>query len=192
MTHELMKLPFEMDALEPHMSKETLSFHYGKHHQTYVNKLNELIVGTEYENMSLENIIKTAQGPLFNNAAQIFNHDFFWKSLNPNVTKPSPELENKIIQDFGSLDTFIESFTNKAVTLFGAGWVWLVVKEGKLEIVTTSNAGTPLTEGLTPLLTCDVWEHAYYIDYRNVRPEYLKGWWALLNWDFVSNNLKNI
>lgn len=192
MTHELMKLPFEMDALEPHISKETLSFHYGKHHQTYVNKLNELIVGTEYENMSLENIVKTAQGPLFNNAAQVFNHDFFWKSLSPNITKPSPELENKMIQDFGSVNAFIEAFTNKAITLFGAGWVWLVVKEGKLEIMTTSNAGTPLTDGLTPLLTCDVWEHAYYIDYRNVRPEYLKGWWALLNWDFVSNNLKDI
>ena len=134
MKHELMKLPFEDDDLEPHMSKETLSFHYGKHHQTYVNKLNDAIVGTKYEDMSLIDIVKSSEGAIFNNAAQIFNHDFFWKSLNPNMTKPSVELENLIIRDFGSMNSFVEAFTNKAITLFGSGWVWLVFKDGKLDI----------------------------------------------------------
>jgi len=190
MKHELMKLPFEMDDLEPHMSKETLSFHYGKHHQTYVNKLNDMIVGTKYEDMSLVDIIKSSEGAIFNNSAQIFNHDFFWKSLSGNMTKPSAELENMIVRDFGSMNSFVETFATKAVTLFGSGWVWLVYKDGKLDILTTTNAGTPLTQDIVPLMTCDVWEHAYYIDYRNVRPDYLKGWWSLLNWSFVSNNLR--
>ena len=189
MKHVLMDLPYEMDALEPHMSKETLSFHYGKHHQTYVNKLNDAIVGTEFEDKDLTTIIQTSSAGVFNNAAQIFNHDFFWKSLNPNMTAPSGELKTLLERDFGSVEKFVEDFTAAAVGLFGSGWVWLVFDGNGLKIVTTSNAGTPITEGLTPLLTCDVWEHAYYIDYRNVRPDYLKGWWALVNWDFAASNL---
>ena len=192
MKHELMTLPYEMDALEPHMSKETLSFHYGKHHQTYVNKLNDMVVGTQYENMDLLGVIKSASGPVFNNAAQIFNHDFFWKSLSPTMTKASSSLEELIVRDFGSMQSFVETFTNTAIGLFGSGWVWLVYNGTKLEIVTTSNAATPVTDGLTPLLTLDVWEHAYYIDYRNVRPDYIKGWWALVNWDFASSNLNEV
>lgn len=189
MKHVLMDLPYEMDALEPHMSKETLSFHYGKHHQTYVNKLNDAIVGTEFEDKDLTTIVQTSTGGVFNNAAQIYNHDFFWKSLNPNMTTPTGELKTLIERDFGSVEKFVEEFTATAIGLFGSGWVWLVFDGNGLKIVTTSNAGTPITDGLTPLLTCDVWEHAYYIDYRNVRPDYLKGWWALVNWDFAAANL---
>jgi Fe-Mn family superoxide dismutase len=192
MKHELMKLPFGMDELEPHMSKETLEYHYGKHHQTYVNKLNDMIAQTEYENMSLEAIIEKAEGPIFNNAAQVFNHDFFWHSLNPTTTTPSSELFEQIQKDFGSMERFKEAFLDKAVGLFGSGWVWLTLQDGKLQIVTTSNAQTPLTEGIYPLLTCDVWEHAYYIDYRNARPLYLDSYWKLVNWDFVSKNFSQV
>ncbi len=190
MKHELMKLPYELDALEPLMSKETLEFHYGKHHQTYVNNLNNLIDGTEFANKSLEDIIKTSEGGIFNNAAQVFNHDFFWNSLTPKSSKISLELQTALIEAFGSVEEFQTQFTNKAVTHFGSGWAWLVKdKNNKLFIISTSNASTPITEGLTPLLTCDVWEHAYYIDTRNARPKYLENFWKLVNWDFVSKNL---
>ncbi|RXJ70039.1 superoxide dismutase [Fe] [Halarcobacter ebronensis] len=191
MTHELMKLPYSLDALEPLMSKETLEYHYGKHHQTYVTKLNGLIEGTKYENLSLEDIIKSSEGGIFNNAAQVFNHDFFWKGLTPNGSKIPSSVEAALSEAFGSVDKFKEDFTNAAVNHFGSGWVWLVKNSsGKLEIVATANAKTPITDGLTPLLTCDVWEHAYYIDTRNARPKYLENFWNLVNWDFVAENLK--
>lgn len=191
MTHELMKLPYELDALEPQMSKETLEFHYGKHHQTYVTKLNGLIPGTKYEDMSLEEIIKDSEGGVFNNAAQVFNHDFFWNGLTPGGSEISDEVSAALTEAFGSVDKFKEDFTNAAVNNFGSGWTWLVKDaSGALKIVSTSNAGTPITEGLTPVLTVDVWEHAYYIDTRNARPVYLENFWALVNWSFVAENLK--
>ena len=190
MHHQLMPLPFEATALEPHISAETLSYHHGKHHAGYVNKLNALIPGTPYEHMSLEQIIKHADGAIFNNAAQIFNHDFYWKGLSGSATSPSAELASLIERDFGSMEAFREEFLNAAAGLFGSGWSWLVMnKEGKLAIRTTSNAATPLRTDETPLLTCDVWEHAYYIDYRNARPDYLLKWWEKINWRFVSDNL---
>ncbi|XPV70259.1 MAG: superoxide dismutase [Halarcobacter sp.] len=191
MAHELMKLPYELDALEPYMSKETLEFHYGKHHQTYVTKLNGLIEGTKYEALPLEDIIKDSDGGVFNNSAQVFNHDFFWKGLTPNGSEMPSEVESLLNEAFGSVDKFKEIFTNTAVNHFGSGWAWLVKdKNGKLEVVATPNAETPITEGLTPILTCDVWEHAYYIDTRNARPKYLENFWKLVNWDFVAQNLK--
>lgn len=190
MKHVLMTLPYELDALAPLMSKETLEFHYGKHHQTYVNKLNELIAGTKFENLSLVEIIKESEGGVFNNAAQVFNHDFFWNSLSPKQTEISSEVEAALVENFGSVENFKTEFTNKAIGHFGSGWAWLVKDNaGKLSIVSTSNAATPITEGLTPLLTCDVWEHAYYIDCRNARPAYLENFWKLVNWDFVAENL---
>ncbi len=191
MKHELMKLPYEMDALAPLMSKETLEFHYGKHHQTYVNNLNNLIAGTKFEDLSLVEIVKEAEGGLFNNAAQVFNHDFFWNGLTPGGSTISGDVEAALVEAFGSVEEFKTQFTNKAVTHFGSGWAWLVKDaSGKLSIVSTANAGTPLTDGLTPILTCDVWEHAYYIDTRNARPAYLENFWKLVNWDFVAKNLK--
>lgn len=190
MQHELMKLPYELNALEPQMSQETLEFHYGKHHQTYVTKLNGLIEGTEYENKTLVEIVKSSQGGVFNNAAQVYNHDFFWNCLTPGGSNVPVSVESALTEAFGSVDKFKEDFTNAAVNNFGSGWTWLVKDaSGKLSIVSTSNAGTPITDGLTPLLTCDVWEHAYYIDTRNARPTYLQNFWALVNWDFVANNL---
>lgn len=190
MTILLPALPYEMDALEPHISKETMEYHYGKHHQTYVTKLNGLIPGTEFEWKDLETIIKTSNWGIFNNAAQVWNHTFYWNGFTSTSTgKPTGELLTKIVEDFGSFEKFIEDFTNSCVNNFGSGWTWLVkTPEGNLEIVNTSNANTPLTTENTPLLTCDVWEHAYYIDYRNVRPNYLKAYWELINWDFVSEN----
>ncbi len=190
MKHVLMTLPYELDALAPLMSKETLEFHYGKHHQTYVNKLNELIAGTKFENLSLVEIIKESEGGVFNNAAQVFNHDFFWNSLSAKQTEISSELEAVLVENFGSVENFKTEFTNKAIGHFGSGWAWLVKdKAGKLSIISTSNAATPITEELTPLLTCDVWEHAYYIDCRNARPAYLENFWKLVNWNFVAENL---
>ncbi|WP_044418472.1 superoxide dismutase [Halarcobacter anaerophilus] len=190
MTHELMKLPYELDALEPQMSKETLEYHYGKHHQTYVTKLNGLIKGTKYEDLPLEEIIKSSEGGVFNNSAQVFNHDFFWKGLTPGGSEIPEAVENKLNEAFGSVDKFKEEFTNAAVNQFGSGWAWLVKDgTGKLDIISTSNANTPITQGLTPVLTCDVWEHAYYIDTRNARPAYLENFWKLVNWDFVAQNL---
>ncbi|GAB4349806.1 MAG: superoxide dismutase [Fe] [Immundisolibacter sp.] len=190
MTHELPPLPYAMDALAPHISKETLEYHYGKHHKTYVDNLNKLIPGTEFENLSLEDIVRKSSGGIFNNAAQIWNHTFYWNCLAPNAGgKPTGALANAIDQAFGSFDTFKEKFSQTAITTFGSGWGWLVKNaSGGLEVVSTSNAGCPLTGGQTPLLTCDVWEHAYYIDYRNARPKYVESFWNLVNWDFVAAN----
>lgn len=191
MEHKLPALPYSMDALEPTVSKETLEYHYNKHHQAYVTNLNKLIVGTEFENMSLEDIILKSSGGIFNNAAQVFNHTFYWNCLSPNGgQEPQGKLAEIINQNFGSFADFKENFTQTAVGTFGSGWAWLVKDQnGKLEIVSTSNAGNPMTEGKKPLLTCDVWEHAYYIDYRNARPSYVEKFWNLVNWDFVANNL---
>ena len=191
MTHKLPELPFAMDALQPHISKETLEYHYGKHHNAYVTNINNLIPGTEYEDMQLEDIIKKAPaGGIFNNAAQVWNHSFYWNCLSPNGGgEPSGKLLEAINKTFGSLDEFKEKFTNSAVTNFGSGWTWLVNGENGLEIINTSNAGTVLTTWKTVLLTCDVWEHAYYVDYRNARPQYVAAFWNLVNWDFVEGNL---
>lgn len=190
MQHTLMTLPYEQSALEPHISAETVSYHYGKHHAGYVNKLNGLIVGTQYEDKSLEYTVKHAEGGIFNNAAQVYNHDFYWNGLSPVPTSPSTELSNLITRDFGSMETFKEKMLAAAAGFFGSGWVWLVIaKDGKLGIDQTSNADTPIRHDVVALLTCDVWEHAYYIDYRNGRPDYLENWWKLINWEFVSNNL---
>lgn len=190
MKHELMTLPYSLDALEPLMSKETLEFHYGKHHQTYVNNLNNLIVGTQFENLTLVEIILKSEGGLFNNSAQVYNHDFFWKSLTPNQNVIPAKVEDILIKTFGSVEEFKKEFTTKAVGHFGSGWAWLVEDENqKLKIVTTSNAQNPLTDNLKPLLVCDVWEHAYYIDVRNSRPAYLENFWKLVNWNFVEENL---
>ncbi|MBS3952895.1 MAG: superoxide dismutase [Fe] [Methylomicrobium sp.] len=190
MAYELPALPYEKDALVPHISVETIDFHYGKHHQTYVTNLNNLVPGTEFEGLSLEDIIKKSSGGVFNNAAQIWNHTFYWNSLSPNGGgEPTGGLANAINRTFGSFQEFKEAFTKCAVTTFGSGWAWLVKNpDGTLELVSTSNAGCPLTDGKVPLLTCDVWEHAYYIDYRNARPAYLEAFWALVNWEFASAN----
>lgn len=191
MTHKLPELPFAMDALQPHISKETLEYHYGKHHNAYVTNLNNLIPGTEFEDMFLEDIVKKAPtGGIFNNAAQVWNHSFYWNCLSPNGGgEPIGNLLEAINKAFGSLDGFKEKFTQSAVTNFGSGWTWLVNGENGLEIINTSNAGTALTSGKTVLLTCDVWEHAYYVDYRNARPQYVEAFWNLINWDFVEGNL---
>ncbi|MAD45052.1 MAG: superoxide dismutase [Fe] [Oceanospirillaceae bacterium] len=190
MAFELPPLPYAKDALEPHISSETLDYHYGKHHNTYVQKLNGLIEGTEFEGKSLEDIIKSSSGGVFNNSAQIWNHTFYWNSLSPNGGgEPTGAVADAINAAFGSFEDFKAKFNDMAVNNFGSSWTWLVKKaDGSLDIVNTSNAGTPITEGLTPLITVDLWEHAYYIDYRNVRPDYLKGFWALVNWDFANEN----
>ena len=191
MAFELPPLPYPKNALQPYISEETLEYHYGKHHQTYVNNLNKLVEGTEFANASLEDIIKKASGPVFNNGAQVWNHTFYWNCLAPNAGgTPSGALLEAINKSFGSFDQFKEQFSQSAASLFGSGWAWLVKNsDGSLAIVNLSNAGNPLTEGKTPLLTCDVWEHAYYIDYRNARPKYIEGFWNLVNWDFVAKNL---
>ena len=190
MAFELPPLPFAKNSLAPHISEETLDFHYGKHHQTYVTNLNNLVPGTEFEGLTLEEIVMRSSGGIFNNAAQVWNHTFYWNSLSPNGGgEPTGALADAINAEFGSFAGFKEAFTKCAVTTFGSGWAWLVKNpEGKLALVSTSNAGCPLTEGHTPLLTCDVWEHAYYIDYRNARPAYLDAFWALVNWDFAAAN----
>lgn len=190
MAIELPALPYEKSALAPHISEETLEFHYGKHHQTYVTNLNNLISGTSFEDADLETIIARSEGGMFNNAAQIWNHTFYWNSLSPNGGgAPTGALADAINSKFGSFDEFKAEFTKCAVTTFGSGWAWLVKNaDGSLELVSTSNAGCPLTGGQTPLLTCDVWEHAYYIDYRNARPSYLEAFWALVNWEFAVAN----
>ena len=192
MAFELPALPYAQDALEPHISAETLSFHYGKHHNTYVVKLNGLIGGTADESKSLEEIVKSSTGPVFNNAAQIWNHTFYWNSLSPNGGgEPTGAIADAINASFGSFEALKEKLNDKAVNNFGASWTWLVqLADGSLDIVNTSNAGTPITEeGITPLITVDLWEHAYYVDYRNVRPDYLKAFWALVNWEFANANL---
>ena len=191
MTHKLSELQFSMDALQPHISKETLEYHYGKHHNAYVTNLNNLIPGPEFEDLALEDIIKKAPaGGLFNNAAQVWNHSFYWNCLSPNGGgEPTGKLLEAINKAFGSFDEFKAKFTKSAVTNFGSGWTWLVNGENGLEIINTSNAGTALTSGKTALLTCDVWEHAYYVDYRNARPQYVEAFWNLVNWGFVNKNL---
>ena len=191
MAFELPTLPFADDALEPHISAETIAYHYGKHHAAYVNNLNNLAGGTPWEAMSLDEIVRQSDGGVFNNAAQIWNHTFYWNCLSPDGGgRPSRALLLLIDEAFGDFEAFQEQFTTAAVTLFGSGWAWLVKNSaGKLAITTTGNAGNPMTEDLAPLLTCDVWEHAYYIDYRNARPEYVKTFWQLVNWGFVESNL---
>ncbi|MCB1192949.1 MAG: superoxide dismutase [Fe] [Leptospiraceae bacterium] len=192
MEHKLPELPYAQDALAPHISKETLEYHYGKHHQAYITNLNKLIPGTEFEKLSLEEIVKKSSGGIFNNAAQVWNHTFYWNCLSPKGGgEPSGALADAINKAFGSFATFKEKFSNTAVTTFGSGWAWLVKNsDGSLALESTSNAGTPLTSGKKPLLTCDVWEHAYYIDYRNARPKYVETFWNIVNWDFVASNLK--
>lgn len=189
MQHQLPALPFVLDALAPHISRETLEYHYGKHHQTYVKTLNELIKNTEFSEASLEDIIKRSSGPIFNNAAQVWNHNFYWQCLTPAQTKPGGELANAIQTHFGSVEKFQEEFQKCAIANFGSGWTWLIKKpDGKLAIQNTDDAKDPLITGDTALLTCDVWEHAYYIDYRNERPKYLSAFWEIVNWDFVAKN----
>ncbi len=189
MKFELPALPYELNALEPNMSSKTLEFHHGKHHQTYVTNLNNLISGTKFENSSLETIIKEAEGPIFNNAAQVWNHTFFFSGLNsPGNGAPREQVAAAIDSSFGSQSQFKEAFLKAASTLFGSGWVWLVKNsEGSvpLEIIQEGNAGNPLRSGLKPILTCDVWEHAYYLDYQNRRPDYLNAFWEIINWDIV-------
>jgi Fe-Mn family superoxide dismutase len=191
MTIELPALPYAIDALAPLISQETLEFHHGKHHATYVTKLNAAIPGTEFEGKTLEDIIKSSSGPIFNNAAQIWNHTFYWNCLSPNGGgEPTGAIADAINKTFGSFSDFQAQFNDKAVNNFGSSWTWLVQNsDGSIEIVNTSNAGTPMTEGQTALLTVDLWEHAYYIDFRNVRPNYLEAFWKLINWEFANSNL---
>lgn len=191
MAFELPPLPYEKNALEPNISAETLEYHYGKHHQAYVNKLNELVPGTEFEGKSLEEIIKTSQGGIFNNAAQVWNHTFYWNCLSPNGGgEPTGKLADAINAAFGDFEKFKDEFTKLSINTFGSGWGWLVQKpDGTLALVSTSNAGTPLTGEDKALLTCDVWEHAYYIDYRNLRPKYLEAFWNLVNWEFAESQM---
>ena len=190
MAYELPELPYAANALEPHISAETLEYHHGKHHAAYVANLNKLVAGTEHEGKPLEEIITSSDGGIFNNAAQIWNHTFYWNSLSPNGGgAPSGDLGNAINDTFGSFEAFQEHFTASAIGNFGSGWTWLVKNpDGSIEIVNSSNAGSPLTAGQTPLITCDVWEHAYYIDYRNARPAYLGAFWNLVNWEFANSN----
>ncbi|MCX7109529.1 MAG: superoxide dismutase [Fe] [Proteobacteria bacterium] len=190
MTHQLPPLPYDKNALEPHISAETLEFHHGKHHQTYVTNLNNLIAGTKFENLSLEEIVKKSSAGIFNNAAQVWNHTFYWHSLSPNGGgEPTGALADAIEKAFGSFAKFKEEFSKTAITTFGSGWAWLVKNaDGSLALVSTSNAATPLTTGQTPLLTIDVWEHAYYVDYRNMRPKYVEAFWNLVNWEFAAKN----
>ncbi len=191
MAFSLPELPYAKNALEPHISAETLEYHYGKHHKTYVDKLNGLVEGTDMADKSLEDIIRNSSGGLFNNAAQVWNHSFYWECLSPNGGgTPTGTLADLIQRDFGSFDQFVEKFNESAVGNFGSGWTWLVQNpDGKLAIVNTDDAETPLTGEAKPLLTCDVWEHAYYVDYRNARPKYLEAFWQLVNWDNVAARL---
>ena len=190
MEHKLPELPYSKNALDPHISAETLEFHHGKHHAAYVNNLNNLIGGSEFEKVSLEDIILKSSGGVFNNAAQIWNHSFYWNCLKPGGGgEPKGSMAEAIKSTFGSYEDFKKEFTQKAVTLFGSGWAWLVKnKDGSIAIEQTSNAGTPMTSDKKALLTCDVWEHAYYIDYRNARPKYVEAFWNLVNWDFAAKN----
>lgn len=190
MAFSLPQSPYSRDALAPYISEETINYHYGKHHQTYVNKLNGLIEGTEFADKTLEDIITSSTGGIFNNAAQAWNHAFYWTCLAPNAGgEPTGALAEAINKTFGSFTEFQKVFTESAVNNFGSGWTWLVKNsDGSIAIVNTSNAGNPLTEGQTPLLTCDVWEHAYYIDYRNVRPDYMAAFWKLVLWIQIEKN----
>ncbi len=190
MEHKLPELPYALDALAPHISKETLEFHYGKHHQTYITNLNGLIKGTDFENMSLEDIVKKSSGGMFNNAAQVWNHTFYWMGLSPKGGgEPTGALADAINKKWGSFAKFKEEFAKVAIGTFGSGWGWLVKKaDGSLDLASTTGAGTPLTGADKPLLTCDVWEHAYYVDYRNLRPKYVEAFWNLVNWDAVAKH----
>ncbi len=189
---QLPELPYARDALAPHISSETIDFHYGKHHQAYVDNLNKMIAGTEFEDADLEAIIRKASGGVFNNAAQIWNHTFYWNCLKPNGGgEPTGKLAEGINKAFGSFDKFKEQFSQTALTTFGSGWAWLVQRaDGGLALASTSNAATPLTGEDRALLTCDVWEHAYYIDYRNARPKYVEAFWNLVNWDFAASQMR--
>ena len=192
MEHQLPPLPYAKDALAPIISAETIEYHYGKHHQTYVTNLNNLIKGTEFENATLEEIILKSSGGIFNNAAQVWNHTFYWNGFKPNGGgAPQGDLAAAIDKVFGSFEEFKKQFGQKAITTFGSGWAWLVKnKDGSLGLESTSNAANPMTNGQTPLLTIDVWEHAYYVDYRNARPKYVEEFWNIVNWDFVEANFK--
>ncbi|MFH2095307.1 MAG: superoxide dismutase [Bacteroidota bacterium] len=189
MVHELPKLPYELNALEPHISRLTMEFHYGKHHQAYINNLNTLIQGTPFENASLETIVREAEGGIFNNGAQVWNHSFYFTGLSPHGGgQPKAALAAAIDKSFGSFETFKEQFTKASATLFGSGWAWLVRKnDNSLEIIQESNAGNPLRKGLIPILTCDVWEHAYYLDRQNKRPDYIQAFWNMVNWEIIEN-----
>jgi Fe-Mn family superoxide dismutase len=190
MTIKLPELPWEQNALEPHISAETISYHYGKHHNAYATKLNAAIEGTDNANKSLEEIIMSSEGGLFNNAAQVWNHTFYWNCLAPNAGgQATGAIADKINAKWGSFDKFKEEFTQAAATNFGSAWTWLVDNNGELEIFNTSNADTPMRHGKKALMTIDVWEHAYYVDYRNARPNYINAFWNLVNWDFVNSNL---
>jgi len=191
MVHELKKLPYGKSDLEPYISANTIEFHYGKHHQAYVNNLNKLIEGTKFENATLEQIILEAEGPVFNNAAQVWNHTFYWEQFSPApLTEPSGLLGELINKQFGSFEAFKEKFTTASATLFGSGWAWLALNSnGDLEIIQESNAGNPLTKGYKPILTCDVWEHAYYLDYQNRRPDYIQAFWKLLDFNKIGGRL---
>ena len=193
MIFKLPELPYAKDALAPHISADTLEYHYGKHHQTYVTNLNNLTEGNDLSSKSLENLIKTQKGPVFNNAAQVWNHTFYWNSLSPTGGgEPTGALADAITSSFGSFAAFKEQFSKAAVGQFGSGWAWLVKDaSGKLVIEATGNADCPLQTGKTPILTCDVWEHAYYIDYRNARPKYVEAWWNLVNWSVASERCFN-
>lgn len=192
MAHQLPTLAYALDGLSPYLSQETLEFHYGKHHQTYVTNLNNLIKDTEFENVSLEDIVKRSSGAVFNNAAQIWNHNFYWNSICPNASKePTGKLMQAIQHRWGSFDAFKQAFNACAIGTFGSGWAWLVQNsDGQLDLVSTSNANTPLLTDKKPLLTCDVWEHAYYIDYRNSRQNYLEAFWKIANWEYAVGNLQ--
>ncbi|MBI2374072.1 MAG: superoxide dismutase [Deltaproteobacteria bacterium] len=190
MPFTLPELPYAKDALAPHISAETLDFHHGKHHQAYVTKLNELTQGTELANKSLDELVKTAEGAIFNQAAQIWNHTFYWHSMKPNGGgAPTGRIADEINKAFGSFEAFKKKFTDAAIGQFGSGWAWLVRGPNGLEVVQSSNAGNPMRDGKKPLLTCDVWEHAYYVDYRNARAKYVDAWWNLVSWDFANANL---
>jgi Fe-Mn family superoxide dismutase len=192
MPFSLPKLPYDLSELAPTLSKETLEYHYGKHHKAYVDNLNKMIAGTEYAEMPLEDIIRKAQGAMFNNAAQVWNHTFYWNCLRANGGgEPTGKAAEAIAKAFGDFAKFKEQFSDTAVKTFGSGWAWLVQRpDGGLALASTSNAATPLTGEDTALLTCDVWEHAYYIDYRNARPKYVEAFWNLVNWDFVASNMR--
>ncbi len=186
----LPELPYDRSMLEPHMSRETLDYHYAKHHKAYVDNGNKLIAGTEFDKMGLDDLVRKTSGKIFNNVAQVWNHNFFWKCLTPRPSPPRKKLVTALIKQFGGVDDFKKLFTEVALGTFGSGWTWLVMNDdGSLEVTSTQDAGNPLTEGKKPLLTCDVWEHAYYVDFRNARPTYLEHFWELVNWEFVENNL---
>ena len=190
MSHELLALPYERDALEPYISRETLDYHYGKHHQAYVSKLNAALEDSEHANAPLEAVVRDSAGGIFDNAAQVWNHSFYWHSMSPSGGgEPGKALATRLTADFGSVAAFVEQFSAAALGQFGSGWAWLVQRpDGTLAITTTANADTPLVGPDTPLLTCDVWEHAYYIDRRNDRAAYLDAWWNVVNWAFAEAN----